>query len=210
MDIVIKGVLSGIVLALLIGPVFFTILQTSIERGFRSGVFVAIGVSLSDTMYIALSYLGVMQVFSNPRNQLFLAYSGGFILFAFGVYYLLIKSRRMLNFSLIHVQERSPLRLMAKGFIINGMSPMVLIFWIGTVGIATTELGFTTHATAIPFFCSIVATVFITDMVKAKLADKLRTLLTPRLIMVLNIILGIVLVVFGGRLIFYADEINFL
>jgi threonine/homoserine/homoserine lactone efflux protein len=44
MDIILKGIVSGIVLALLIGPVFFTILQTSIEKGFWSGVFVAIGV----------------------------------------------------------------------------------------------------------------------------------------------------------------------
>jgi threonine/homoserine/homoserine lactone efflux protein len=208
MDIIIKGIISGIVLALLIGPVFFTILQTSIERGFWSGVLVAIGVALSDTMYIILSYLGLSQLFTSQSAQMYLGYIGGAILLCFGVYYLLIKSKRMMNFTLEHIETRSPYRLMAKGFIINGLSPMVLIFWIGTVGIATSELGYTSTVKAFMFFGAIVITVFITDILKAKLADKLRTLLTPRLIHLLNIVLGCVLTFFGGRLIFLAIQLH--
>lgn len=208
MEIIIKGIISGVVLALLIGPVFFTIIQTSIERGFWSGVLVAIGVALSDTMYIILSYLGLSQLFTSQSAQMYLGYIGGAILLCFGVYYLLIKSKRMMNFSLEHVEARSPYRLMAKGFIINGLSPMVLIFWIGTVGIATSELGYTSTVKAFMFFGSIVLTVFITDIFKAKLADKLRVLLTPRLIHLLNIVLGCVLTFFGGRLIFLAIQIH--
>jgi len=208
MDIILKGIVSGIILALLVGPVFFTILQTSIERGFWSGVLVAVGVAASDTMYIILSYLGLSQLFTGQAAQLYLGYIGGAILLCFGIYYLFIKSRRMMNYSLERVEERSPLRLMAKGFIINGLSPMVLIFWIGTVGIATSELGYTSTTKALMFFGAIVITVFVTDICKAKLADKLRMLLTPRLIRLLNIVLGGVLTVFGARLIFLAFQIQ--
>ena len=58
MEIVFNGFKLGIVLSFLIGPVFFTIIQTSIERGFRNGVFVAMGVSLSDILYVAICYCG--------------------------------------------------------------------------------------------------------------------------------------------------------
>lgn len=209
MEIILKGVLSGLVLAMLVGPVFFTLLQTSIERGFLSGAWVAVGISLSDTLYISLSYLGLSRFFANQQFQVYLSYGGGFILFCFGVYYLFFKSKRLTNFSLEHIEERSPIRLMGKGFIMNGLSPMVLIFWIGTVGIATTDFGYTTPAQVFTFFASIIATVFCTDVLKAKLADKLRSLLTVRLIRLMNIILGIVLVIFGGRLIFFAKDISF-
>lgn len=208
MEIIIKGIISGIVLALLVGPVFFTILQTSIERGFWSGVLVAMGVALSDTMYIILSYLGLSHIFDSQSAQMYLGYIGGSILLGFGIYYLLIKSRRMMNYNLEHIEARSPFRLMAKGFIINGLSPMVLIFWIGTVGIATSELGYTSTAKAFMFFGAIVLTVFITDICKAKLADKLRAILTQRLIHLLNIVLGCVLTIFGARLIFLAFQIT--
>jgi threonine/homoserine/homoserine lactone efflux protein len=91
----------------------------------------------------------------------------------------------------------------------SGVSPTVLIFWLGTVGIATTEFGYTTPGKAFVFFGSIVGTVFITDILKAKLADKLRSFLTIRMIRLMNIVLGIILVLFGGRLIFYADQTIF-
>ncbi|HEU5289048.1 MAG TPA: LysE family transporter, partial [Cyclobacteriaceae bacterium] len=179
MEIVLKGIFSGFVLAILVGPVFFTLLQTSIERGFSSGVYVAIGISASDALYISLSYLGFASFFNSPEFQVYLGYIGGFIIFCFGAYYLFIKSRKKMNFSAEHVREKKPLKLMAKGFIINGFNPMVLIFWIGTISIATGKLGYTKAPQALTFLFSIVGTVFITDLIKAKLADQLRVILTP-------------------------------
>ncbi|WKZ58527.1 MAG: LysE family transporter [Cyclobacteriaceae bacterium] len=209
MEIVLKGIVSGLVLALLIGPVFFSIIQTSIERGFLSGVLVAVGVSLSDALYIFLAYMGLSQVFSNGDNQRYMAYFGGIILFAFGVYYLFIKSRRILDFKSVNIKSTSPWRLISKGFIINGLSPMVLIFWLGTVSVATGEFGYTTTTQVVTFFSAIVATVLLTDIIKAKLADKLRTVMTPRLVRVMNLILGVVMLIFAGRLLLYADNFNF-
>ena len=209
MDSILEGIFSGLVLAFLIGPVFFTILQTSIERGFRSGIFVAIGVSLSDALYISVAYMGVYQVFDRGNFREYLAYFGGCVLLMFGLYYLIIKSRKLAKYDPEKIETRSPVRLIAKGFIINGLSPLVLIFWLGTIGVATTKLGYVTPGDAIPFFASIVVTVLITDIIKAKLADKLRLVLTPQVIRTLNIVLGIVMVIFGGRLIFIADTIQF-
>jgi len=202
MEIVLNGIFSGFVLAILVGPVFFTLLQTSIERGFWSGVFVAIGISASDTLYIALSYLGLSSLFNSPKFQVYLSYVGGFIIFCFGAYYLFVKSRRLVNFNAQHVKETNPFRLMAKGFIINGFNPMVVVFWIGTISIATGELGYTTPTQALTFLFSIVSTVFITDISKAKLADKLRAVLTPGIIKLMNIVLGIVMLTLGAKLLF--------
>ena len=84
---------------------------------------------------------------------------------------------------------------------------MVLFFWIATVGVATTQLGYNTNKAAFIFFASIVGTVFTTDLIKAKLADKLRLLITPTVIKAMNIILGLVLIIFAGRLIFFPDTI---
>ncbi len=207
MEIVLNGILSGIVLAFLIGPVFFTILQTSIEKGFWSGVFVAVGVSLSDTLYILVSYLGLIQFIEADNFRHYLAYGGGGVLLLFGLYYLFIKSKRLSRYDPGKVATRSWFRLSAKGFIINGLSPMVIFFWIATVGVATTRLGYTTTKEATIFFSSIVGTVFTTDIIKAKLADKLRILITPGVIRIMNIVLGIVLVIFAGRLIFFPDQI---
>jgi threonine/homoserine/homoserine lactone efflux protein len=209
MESILNGVISGIVLAFLIGPVFFTLIQTSIERGFWSGFFVAIGVSLSDAFYISLCYLGVYQFFDQGDFREYLAYFGGGVLLVMGFYYLVIKSRKLAQYDPEKVQAKSPYKLIMKGFIINGLTPMVFIFWLGTVGVATTKFGYVTPGKAIPFFAAIVSTVFVTDVIKAQLADKLRAALTPKFIRTLNFVLGIVLVIFGGRLILIADHLTF-
>ena len=204
MEIVLKGIFSGLVLAVLVGPVFFTLLQTSIERGFKSGVYVAAGIAISDSLYVALSYLGLSGLFNSEDFQGYLSYFGGSIILCFGAYYLFIKSRRMMNFNnLEHVKEKSPLKLMAKGFLINGFNPMVLLFWIGTISIATGQLGYTSNGKALTFLASIILTVFITDIIKAKLADKLRLILKPKIIKGMNIVLGVVMFSLGIKLLFW-------
>ncbi len=208
MEIILNGVISGIVLAFLIGPVFFTIMQTSIERGFGSGALVAVGVSLSDAFYITVTYLGVSQLFDKGSFREYLAYFGGVVLLVFGVYYAFIKNRRIASVDPGQKRADNPWRLVGKGFVINGLSPMVLIFWLGTVGIATTKFGYTTPQKAIPYFAAIVSTVLITDILKAKVADKLRLLLTPHFIRKLNLVLGLVLLGFGLHMIYHAGALT--
>lgn len=207
MDIILNGIISGVVLAFLIGPVFFTIIQTSIERGFWSGVFVAIGVTFSDAIYIFVSYFGLIQFMQAEQYRHYMAYGGGAILLLFGLYYLIIKSRKLAIYDPQKVQARSWVRLAAKGFIINGLSPMALFFWVATVSVATTQFGYHTNRDASLFFIAIIATVFVTDLLKAKLADKLRLLVTPRVIRIMNLVLGVVMVGFAARLILFPDNL---
>jgi len=201
MEAVVKGVASGLLLAVLVGPVFFTLIQTSIERGFKSGVYVAVGISISDAICIVIAYLGISLI-NSPGFRVYLSYFGGAILLGFGIYYVFIKSRKPVIYNPAHIKERSPVRLMAKGFVINGFNPMVLFFWIGTMGVAT-ALGYTSPAMVAIFFGSIVATVFITDVIKAKLSDKLRVLLTARTMKIMNLLVGVVMFGFGLKLIIF-------
>lgn len=201
MGAIVNGIGYGLLLAVLVGPVFFTLIQTSIERGFKSGVYVAVGIAFSDALCITITYLGISNVVSDPAFRIYLSYVGGVILLCFGIYYLAIKSRRPVIFSAEHIEERSPLRLMAKGFLINGFNPMVLFFWIATIGLASSHFGYTSRGSVIVFLCSIVGTVFITDIIKAKLSDKLRVMLTTRFMKIMNIVVGIVMFGFGLKLI---------
>lgn len=196
---ILEGIQFGIVLAFLIGPVFFTILQTSIEKGFFYGVMVAIGVSLSDFVYVAICYLGLINLVNDPNNRVYLAYGGGGILIAFGLYHLIIKSQRNAGFQADTTQS-GKLRYVLKGFIINGFSPAVLFFWVGTISLVSLDFGYTAGTDFYIFFGAVLSTVFITDVIKAFLSDKLRSLVTGRFIKISNMVLGIALIVFGLRL----------
>ncbi len=209
MKIILNGIQLGVVLAFLVGPVFFSIIQTSVEKGFLKGALVALGVSISDILYVVVCYFGLIQFFQNPQFRTYMAYVGGTILILFGLYYLLVKSRRSLLADVPVSNERRTYRYIMKGFIINGLSPMVLIFWIGTISVASLNFGYSKGLEFFLFFAAVLVTVLATDLLKAYLADKVRTLVTPKSIMVMNIILGVVMIGFGVRLIWLSQTIGF-
>ena len=208
-EIAFNGFQLGIVLTFLVGPVFFTIIQTSIERGFRNGVLVAFGISLSDILYVVVCYFGLARIVADSNMRMYMAYVGGAILIGFGLYHLLIKSRKTLEGVSGPVTERKFYRYILKGFLINGMTPMVLFFWIGTVSVATINFGYSSLGDFSLFFVAMLGTILGTDILKAYLAGKLRPLLRPRSLMFMNIVLGLVMIFFGARLIFLAKTISF-
>ena len=136
-----------------------------------------------------------------------MAYVGGVILVLFGLYHLLIKSRRAIEVAVKAAAEVNSFKYFIKGFVINGITPMVLIFWIGTISIATIDFGYTKGYELFWFFSALLSTVLATDVLKAFLADKLRALITPRFLMITNIVLGICLIAFGVRLLLMAKTV---
>lgn len=207
-EIALNGLKIGLVLTLLIGPVFFTILQASVERGFWVGVMVAIGVSLSDIFYVAICYLGFSSFMTDPGSQIYMGYAGGCILIAFGLYYVLVKSRKKQLGVSGTIGGRKKYRYLIKGFVINAMNPMVAVFWIGTVSLATIDFGYTSPIQFVVFFGFVLGTVLSTDIAKAFLSEKLRQIINYRSLMILHVIMGIALILFGGRLIFLTRLIS--
>jgi len=198
--IVIKGIQFGIVLAFLAGPVFFTIIQTSAERGFPKGVLVALGVSISDAFYVVVCYLGLISLIESPTFRDQMAFVGGGILVIFGLYHLIIKTRKSMTKAKVATETR-PYRYVLKGFFINAFSPMVPILWIGYISIASIDLGLVDDSEFVVFFLAMLITVLLTDIAKAYLAGRLSTLVTPKRMMWMNVIVGIALLVYGVRLI---------
>jgi threonine/homoserine/homoserine lactone efflux protein len=202
--IILNGVKLGIVLALLIGPVFFAIIQTSVERGFGKGVLVSLGVSLSDLFYVVICCLGLIRLVENEDVRQQMAYVGGGILLVFGLYYLAVKTRSKKAPTVTHIEERKSIRYFLKGFVINAFSPMVPLFWIGTLSIVTIDFGYTKNSEIFVFYAAVLTTVLITDISKAYLADRLRKIITPDRMMVMNAIVGVALIIFGVRLLMLA------
>jgi threonine/homoserine/homoserine lactone efflux protein len=201
--IILNGIKLGFVLAFLVGPVFFTIIQTSVERGFWNGARVALGVFVCDMLYVTICYFGLAQFIGQEQNKIYMAYGGGAILITFGLYHLLVKSRRNKNEG-VATEVKGRFRYFLKGFIINGISPMVLLFWLGAISVASVNFGYSKGSQFAIFFIAVLITVFGTDLLKAYLADKLRQLITAKALMYLNIIVGIILIFFGGRLLLMA------
>jgi len=207
-EVLIKGVLLGLLLSIMIGPAFFTIIQTSIDRGFRSALLIAIGVAISDMFIIFISYLGLSSFIEAGKNEIYAAIIGGVILIFFGGYTFFKKpeilKRRSSKIS-SPVKTVSPVTFLLKGFFLNIANPSVILFWITTTGIISQGAASgKMDQTAVIFFSGALATIFSMDMVKSFIGYKIKKYLRPRIQLLINRLVGISLAIFGITLIISA------
>ncbi|MBO6494790.1 LysE family translocator [Roseivirga sp.] len=198
MDVIVNGFLFGLLLCVLIGPVFFALIQNSIEKGFWSGFFMAIGIALSDSFYIVVTYLGISQFVENPKFNMWLGGVGGVIMLIFGVIYL-FKPVPKKGLKQLHQEDTKWFQQIVKGFLLNGINPFVLLFWLGIISKVTLDFEYNNNQ-AITFFVVLIATVFLVDVLKSYFATKLSQIVTPRFMKIMNRVVGIALLLFSLRL----------
>ena len=196
---ILDGIILGLTLALLIGPAFFTLIQTSIKHGFNSGVALAIGIFISDTTCVFLAYLGASQLFDNPENKVIIGVIGGIIMIIFGTVNVFHKPAAQDDG--VEIKSRSPFWMMVKGYILNILNPFVLLFWIGAVTLESSKFEFDIPKVVACFSVTLL-TVLATDFLKAYIALKIRELLSPGLLLKVNRVAGIILIVVGMSLIY--------
>jgi threonine/homoserine/homoserine lactone efflux protein len=206
-----KGIGYGLVLAMLIGPVFFALIRTSIDKGFRSGAYLAAGIALSDSLVLFLMYFGVSQFASHPTFQTGLGLVGGGMMIAFGLMPF-IKSRLQKRFTNAEIAETEHIintppgiRFVLEGLLLNMLNPFVYIFWIGTVGTLSVIIHQDyTDYDAFIFFLGTILTVFATDLSKVYVANQITNYLTAQVLSRIDKFAGIGLGAFGVRLLYFA------
>ena len=198
MDVVINGLVFGLLLCVLIGPVFFALIQNSIEKGFKAGFFMAIGIAVSDAFYILVTYLGISQLTNNEQFNMWLGGLGGVIMLGFGIFYM-FKPVSAKGLKQLHQKSTKWFQQIIKGFFLNGVNPFVLFFWIGIVSKVGVDFSYTTNE-AVSFFSVLVSTVFLVDILKSYFAVKLSEIVTPRFIKIMNSVVGVALILFSIRL----------
>lgn len=206
-----EGIGLGITLAILTGPAFFALLQTSIRNGYKSGIAFAIGVFVSDTTLILLSYLGALQLFNDPRNNFIIGLIGGTILVMFGIFNIFQKQPLDLKAGDGRVEKiltpNVSLAFVAlKGFAINLINPFVIIFWIGVVSVESTRYDFS-HLHMMALFSAVLLTVFFTDILKAVGATKITNFLSPLILLWINRIAGVILIISGLSLVWKVIDV---
>ncbi len=204
-DSIVQGIGTGLILTIMIGPVFFALLQNSLSSGYKSAFQMTLGISLSDAFYITICYYGVSKFIDNATFQFWLAVVGGTIMVVFAVLSLLQSSQKK-SIQTSPKTKQSFLKQVLKGIIINALNPSVFIFWLGIVSAAVVEYQSNRQYIGI-FFGSIVLTVLITDNLKAYLAGKLSKLITNKFIRRLNIVVGIAFLVFAYNLYLFAYKL---
>ncbi len=169
-----EGFGLGLATALLIGPVFFTLLRASLEHGFRGGALVALGIIASDMAALLLCLTGATVVLQEPVSDRWLALLAGMLLFWMGVIHLI----RQPGIQAVpgNMGRRHAAGLIASGFLINFVNPFVFAVWAGFVLHATSMHG--DGNSRLLYLLAVLLGIFLSDLAKAWLAPRLRPLLT--------------------------------
>ncbi len=204
-NLLLGGIGLGLVLSLMLGPVFFVLLETSIKKGVKSALYLDLGVLLSDIMYITFAYLFVNQVAKLMESDYssYLTIVGGICFIIFGFVTLRKKaslpSKKELQNSK-NLATNNQFSTILKGFFLNAVNPGVLFYWltiIGTLRDKTLVAGFSENGTVILYLIVILITFFGVDVFKILGAKKLKNILTPAWMILINRVLGIILICFG-------------
>jgi len=191
-----QGIILGLTLSALLGPALFTLLQTSIHRGLKSGIFLAIGIFLSDVTVVYLAFLGALQLISQKNNYMIAGIIGGAILIGFGIYTFLHKINLADDNEGIEIRVPGVYTFVIKGFFLNIMNPFVWFFWISAmVGVSSTYVD--DKNGIMLFFIGTLFTVLSADILKVFIAHKIRDHLNPKILVRVNHFVGILLVIFG-------------
>jgi threonine/homoserine/homoserine lactone efflux protein len=88
MQFFIQAFSIGFLLSILVGPVFFILLETSITKGFRAAISFDLGVLLSDVLYILIAVMFMEQIkgLDTASNKMLFGFIGGTIFIIYGLF----------------------------------------------------------------------------------------------------------------------------
>ncbi|MDE3125972.1 MAG: LysE family transporter [Bacteroidota bacterium] len=201
-----KGLVLGIMLAISVGPVIFSIIKQSINNGHKGGFTFVAGVSASDITLVLIS-----QIFTELFRYLLdfkkeIGIGGSILLIAIGIFVLFFKKVKINEdgSQIIAMRKSDYFKTFFSGYFMNTLNPGVIGFWL-VIATSVVDLSRTYR---IIMFSTCLLFVLSTDIAKVLLAGKLRQKLTPHNIHLINKISGLILIGFGLALIWGTLEFS--
>ena len=194
-DAILSGFLLGLALVLSVGPVIFTIIKLRLNYGLASAFYFISGVWLSDLLWIiTANFFGALlgEVIAFKKE---IGIIGGIFLMLLGAFYLFFKKYHT-NQNIengIKIASTTHAKLFLTGFLINTLNPGVFGLWFA----ATTKSLSNTFEERVVIFSICIFVNVASDILKIKLAGKLRNKLNEKNIAIINKIAGFIYAAFG-------------
>jgi len=194
----VNAVLLGFGLAFMVGPVFFTLIETSITKGVRAAITFDFGVALADIMFISISYYGSISLLKIIQDDPRIFLIGGMMLISYGLYIIFYKKTKKIvtDKELVVVENNNYFGLLLKGFFLNSINFGVLAFWLAVV-IAVSSNFKMDSGKVFRYFALVITTFLVTDLIKILAAKQLKKKLTPVVLRKIRNLLGIFFIIFG-------------
>lgn len=201
-EALVKGLALGLVLAMSVGPVIFTVIKQSLNNGKEGGFSFVAGVWISDFVLVFLSNIFSEAVSTLLEFKKAIGYCGSSFLIGLGLFYIFFKKvtvKQSASGDQLLFTKKDFFKIALQGFLINTLNPSVILFWL--INATTFSLSHTLEQRIIIFSICLILNM-AADVAKVLLAGKLRKRLTLHNISIINKISGTLLIGFGIALLY--------
>ena len=191
LEIIVKGIVIGIVASAPMGPVGVLCIQRTLNKGRAYGLVTGVGAALSDIFYALLTGYSLnllYDVISNPTTVYWMQLIGAIIMFIFGVH--TFRSNPVQNTRNVSRNKSSLLRNGITGFFITLSNPMIILLFVALVS----PFNFFIPEMSLPHQCfgylAIFAGAMLWWLFITYVVNKLRTRFDVRGIWIINRVIG--------------------
>ena len=204
LEVILEAIGLGLAVSFSFGPAFWAVIQTGVDRGFKWGVLLSLGILASDAAFIIIAYIGAASIF-NDASKIYIGLIGGAALIGFGIYTFFKKPEILKRRSAKYKTPKNPTvaTFLAKGFVLNFANPFIFFFWLAAMGFVTAHSDSQNFEQyVITFFGATLITIFSSDLLKCYIGNRFKKILRPRVTFWLNRVIGVMLIIFGLVLIY--------
>ncbi len=191
-----NGLGTGFALSIMLGTVFFCLVQNSIEKGFGSGLAIATGVIVSDVVLIALSRFNTDLLPQGGMMETAARIGGAGLLLGIGV---MGMRPRKTSYAATST-GRGPWLLASKGFMLNIINPANYLNWLAISVMLTNVFRFD-GPRMWAYYGGALSGIFLTELCIAYFASFLKAYITPVFLRRLDLGVAVLFIVFAGLLV---------
>ncbi len=194
-SLITSAIFLGLFLSIiLIGPVFFLLIETSLTKGVRPAIALEAGVITADLLCIIISHRGSKGLLKFIDTHPSIYMLAGFIIFVYGLYNILSRGNLHLR-SGANIATTNYFKTFMNGFLLNLVNIGVIVFWLTTVVLISTQ--YPKQGEFYIYIGFLLLTMVAVDMLKIFLAYKFQGKLTDQIVYRIKKIVGIALLIFG-------------
>lgn len=225
-QLILSGLVIGVIIAAPVGPVNIVCIQRTLERGFWGGFAAGLGAVLADGLIASAAAFGITAIsgaMSNYEQEI--QFVGGIIMVAFGIKLYMAKPklagpertnwaqlRRMVD--MVPEKLRPAMRfqiwrilphatVIPQTFFLTITNPGAILGLFAIFGgLGSVIGGFQNYFEALTLVISVMAGSLLWWAVLSRLIERLRGKITETRLKVINQVAGVVLLAFGGLLFF--------
>lgn len=190
-----NGLLTGLALQLAIGPVFFYIINLTLQKTTLDGLVAVIGVTLADYVYITLAILGIGELLKKEKIKKIFGIISSIVLILFGIF--IIKNILDVNISnSLNINSVSLFSSFISTFILTISSPLTIVLFTSLFASKVIEYNYTKRdlfifgiSTGLATFIFMGSSVILFSLIKGSVPIML--------IQIMNLVVGILLIGYG-------------